>query len=286
MPTPPLLPFSGVLAPLLVVLAALAGAGCSLESKFYRPASIDFANPLDVTDLHIDAPGGDHIHAWFVPPPQQTFPAPLLVFCHGSATTINQMIDTLRPIAARADAGLLLFSYRGYGRSSPREKVTRSVTIEDTHCVVDAAMNLPGVDPARIVLFGYSLGAVPALRVGADDERIAAVIAGGTYSRAESALDDLDKGWIAPLIGGYADPADSARRLGQRPLLIFHGELDNDARVYHAYTIAAAAARAGVPTTLHIVPDAGHFNILDDQPQLVEALASFIRAAPAVKEAS
>ncbi len=266
------------------MIAIACGGGCSLESRFYKPGNTDFPTPDGVEDVSINVSDHEHLHGWFVPPPSGDSDAPLIIFCHGSATTIDRLFDTLQSIAAEADAALLMFSYRGYGRSSPRANVTRASTVEDTRCVVNAAMQRPDIDHDRIVLFGYSLGAVPALKVASEDTRIAGAISGGTYSRADAALDDIGKGWIAPFIGGYADPVESAARLGSRPLFLFHGEIDDAVRVHHAYAIAAASSRADVPTTLRIIPNAGHYNVLDVEPEVTRALAAFVRDIPSIKE--
>lgn len=267
---------------LMLVLCGLSA--CSLESRFYRAKSSEFATPTGCRDIVIPVERNQALHGWFIAGTMSgehaTADQPLIIFCHGSATTIDELEPRLRPIAEAAEASLLLFSYRGYGRSSALRSITRASTVSDTRAALSFARTLRGIDPERIVLFGYSLGAVPALAVAAEDPAVAGVVIGGGYSTARDALDDLGRGWAYPLIGSAFDPSRSAARLGSRPFYVFHGAADSSCLVYHAYSNAASASRAGVPTTLRVVEHAGHFDILESEPALIEELAAFVRSIP------
>jgi pimeloyl-ACP methyl ester carboxylesterase len=262
-----------------VLALGLSLAGCALESRFYQPSQRDFPTPEGYQDLTIVAAGNARLHGWFIPAPSiasgRASSAPALVFCHGSATTIDELAPKLEPIRDKADCSLVLFSYRGYGRSTPRESVTRRTTVQDTRRVLDELHKRPDVE--AIVLMGYSLGAVPALSVAAEKQYVDGVIVGGAYSRAKLALGDIGSSIIYPLVGGAFDPARSVADLGDRPLFIFHAQDDTSAPVYHAYLIAAAASRAGIPLTLRVVPGASHFDVLDRAPDLLDEIADFIR---------
>lgn len=268
----------------MLMLALCGLSACSLESRFYRPKSGEFATPAGCRDIVIPIERDQALHGWFIPGPMSGEHAaadqPLIIFCHGSATTIDELEPRLRPIAEAAEASLLLFSYRGYGRSSALRNITRASTVSDTRAALSYARTLRGIDTERIVLFGYSLGAVPALAVAAEDPGVAGVIIGGAYSTARDALDDLGRGWAYPLIGSAFDPSRSAASLGSRPFYVFHGAADSSCPVYHAYANAASATRAGVPTTLRVVEHAGHFDILESEPALIEEIAAFVRSVP------
>ena len=54
------------------------------------------------------------------------------------------------------------------------------------------------------------------------------------------------------------DPAQTARRLDNRPLLLIHGGSDESIGSDDADVIFAAASQAGSPTELRICPDASH----------------------------
>jgi uncharacterized protein len=91
--------------------------------------------------------------------------------------------SSLLPFAeAFAAAGLdaLLFDYRGFGesRGEPRQLAWPPRHREDLRAAVAFARGIDGVDPGRIVLWGWSWGASHAIQVAAaDPEPIAALIA-------------------------------------------------------------------------------------------------------------
>ncbi len=289
------------LSALLLLVTFLSG--CALEASFYGHESRDFPTPPGVEDLFISVHSSDEIstppgtalsgpgphsttfvHCWLfpAPPPAPDQPgtppkrSPAILFCHGARTQIDSIGPALAPMAERAGAALMLVSYRGFGRSSPAEP-SRVSTTNDALAALAALRARPDIDPDRIVVFGYSLGGIPALAC-ATRYKLAGVVVGGTYSTAAAALRDRDMAHLAWLLGDTHDPAVNVTRMvGITPLYLFHGETDSACLVHHAYTIAAAAALAGVPLRLDIVPNAGHRSIFRDAPWVMERVAAFVR---------
>ncbi|MFB9314615.1 alpha/beta hydrolase [Nocardioides plantarum] len=120
--------------------------------------------------------GGDTIDAWhFAGAPDR----PVVVMAHGLAGTKDSGLAEFAAPLAAAGYHVLAFDYRGFGASggTPRQTVSVAAQQDDYRAAVDAARKLPGVDPARVVLWGVSLagGHVFAVAAGRDD--IAAVVA-------------------------------------------------------------------------------------------------------------
>ena len=141
--------------------AALAGA-----LFFYQPNLLYFpgmpsreivATPadtgLDFEPLTLATRDGEQLDAWFVPADSARG---VLVFCHGNAGNIAHRLDSIRLFH---DLGLsvLIFDYRGYGRSSGRP--TEQGTYRDVDAARDYLVGPRGIPPNRIILFGRSLGA-------------------------------------------------------------------------------------------------------------------------------
>jgi uncharacterized protein len=104
--------------------------------------------------------------------------------CVVMATGMGLTKDSgLLPFAeAFAEAGLdsLLFDYRGFGESGaePRQLASPPRHRADLRAAAEFARGLDGVDPGRIVLWGWSWGASHAIRVAAEDQAaIVAVVA-------------------------------------------------------------------------------------------------------------
>jgi carboxymethylenebutenolidase len=94
----------------------------------------------------------------------------------------------------------------------------------------------PHVDPERIALLGFSLGAYLSLASASIDPRIKAVV---------------------DFFGGFP----KEMKLFMRrfcPVLILHGEADDTVPVSEAHYIAQLAEKKNVPYELQIYPGAGH----------------------------
>ena len=104
---------------------------------------------------------------------------PVVIMAHGFGGTKD---SGLEPFAQRfADAGIdvLAFDYRGFGTSegSPRQTISLVRQLADFRNAVAFASGLPGVDPARVALWGASMSGGHVLQVAADLPDVAAVIA-------------------------------------------------------------------------------------------------------------
>jgi cephalosporin-C deacetylase-like acetyl esterase len=103
---------------------------------------------------------------------------PCVVMAHGfGGTRDTGLLDYAEGFA---DAGLdvLVVDYRGFGTSDgfTRQRVSYRHQRADYHAAITAARALPGVDPARIVLWGTSYSGGHVVPVAVADGRIAAII--------------------------------------------------------------------------------------------------------------
>ena len=101
-----------------------------------------------------------------------------VVMTHGTSATIGMAID--RYAEAFHDAGLavLLYDHHGFGASGgePRVEINPWIQARGYRDALDHLSGLPGIDPARIALWGDSYSSGHALIVGAIDPRPAAVV--------------------------------------------------------------------------------------------------------------
>jgi len=106
-------------------------------------------------------PDGERIVAWWLPPAHPT--GPVYLYLHGNGAQLsarNRRLDRL----TEGGAGLLAVSWRGYGGSSGRPHEAGLLTDARTAYRTLAAR----VDPARIVIFGESLGTTVAVMLAAE----------------------------------------------------------------------------------------------------------------------
>jgi uncharacterized protein len=106
-------------------------------------------------------------------------PRPIVVMAHGFGGTKDSGLEPFAERFAAAGIDVLAFDYRGFGSSDgqPRQTISLERQIADFHSAIAAARNLPGIDAARIALWGASMSGGHVLQVAGDRADIAAVIA-------------------------------------------------------------------------------------------------------------
>ena len=120
---------------------------------------------------------------------------------------------------------LLLFDYRGFGRSEG--EVTRAGTVADAVAAIDVALER---DPKRTVVFGHSLGGAIGIVAAARRPRVRAIAVESTFpsyraaARCSSSLLSL---LVPLLVSTGEDPIAALPHLPPRPLLVIHGTADS-----------------------------------------------------------
>ncbi len=164
------------------------------------------------SDLSFDS-GGVRCSAWHFMGDGDAFagPAgrPVVVMGHGFGGTRDSGLEPFAERISAAGIDVLAFDYRGFGASegSPRQTVSVTGQIADFEAAVAAAKRLPGIDPNRIVLWGSSMSGGHVLRVAADRDHIAGVIAmtpltsGVAVSRAAVEHRDVGQALKWTLVG-------------------------------------------------------------------------------------
>jgi uncharacterized protein len=105
---------------------------------------------------------------------------PCVVLGHGfSGTQDTPSLQAAAQAFAGAGFAALTFDYRNFGESAgtPRQLITIKGQQEDLHAAIRFARRQAGSNPARIALWGTSLGGGHVIAVAADDPQIAAVVA-------------------------------------------------------------------------------------------------------------
>lgn len=97
---------------------------------------------------------------------------------HGLSAVREQGLDAYAEHFQQAGIATLLFDYRHFGASAgePRQLLSIRRQLQDWEAAVRAARALPGIDPARIALFGTSLSGGHVQSLAARDPAVAAAI--------------------------------------------------------------------------------------------------------------
>ena len=165
--------------PRLVCIAAATWLGvCAvawlLQGRIiYQPRERLVMTPADAgipyEDLMLETDDGVTVNAWFSPLPQSE---KALLFCHGNAGNMSHRMESLS-IFRRLGFNVLLFDYRGYGKSGG--KPSEEGLYEDARAAL-AELRRRGFEPAETVFFGRSLGGAVAARMALEETPAALVL--------------------------------------------------------------------------------------------------------------
>ena len=175
---------------------------------------------LAIEDAWFDSADGLRLHGWYVP---HQDPRAVVLFCHGNAGNVTNRIGTLHALHRRAGASVLVFDYRGYGRSegSPDEEGI----LADARAARTWLAHREGIAETDIVLLGRSLGGAVAVDLAAADGARALVLESTFSSAPDMAAHHY---WWLPVRPLMRTRLDSAAKIADYhgPLLQSHGDAD------------------------------------------------------------
>jgi acetyl esterase/lipase len=118
---------------------------------------------------------GQEVAAWHYPGSDGS----CVVMAGGFAVTKEPATDLFAARLNAAGHGVLAFDYRRLGTSAgtPRQVVRVREQLADWQAAIEYAAALPGVDPARLVVWGFSATGGHVFRVAARNPQLAAAIA-------------------------------------------------------------------------------------------------------------
>ena len=256
-------------------------AGCAsispqarLEQKMvYQPVKYPDRNwdlaGREFLDAWFTAEDGTQLHGWYSPHPN---PRAVALFCHGNAGNLTHRLRTLRILRDRHDLAVLIFDYRGYGRSegSPSE----IGLIQDAKAACQWLSNHTNIEETDITLLGRSLGGGVAVQLAADDGARGLVLASTFTSLPDVGAEH------APLLVPklvMRNRFNSINRIPEYdgPFLMSHGDADELIPVEQGRQLFEAAPG---PKRFIRIPDAGHN---DPQPESYrEAFDQFLTELP------
>jgi fermentation-respiration switch protein FrsA (DUF1100 family) len=239
-----------------------------LAALLYFPDRGSVPAPRGVEDVAFATADGEELHGWWVPagPPKLGH----VLFCHGNAGSVADRLVYAQLLAA-AGLDVLLFDYRGYGRSTGRP--SEQGTYADARAAREALLARPGVDASRLLIAGESLGGAVALELAVAHPP-AGVLVQSTFTSVRD-VAAVHYGAVPRAVVPDAYP--SARIVGdlRAPLLVVHGDRDEIVPVEQGRALYDAAPE---PRRLRVLAGRGHNDLLGrDGSEWIDAIATWLR---------
>jgi fermentation-respiration switch protein FrsA (DUF1100 family) len=193
------------------------------SANLYFPDRALTAHPgsygLAFEELDLLAQDGVRLHGWFI---AREPGDPVILFCHGNAGNISNRLQKAL-IFRRAGASVLLFDYRGYGRSAGRP--TEQGTYADAEAAYLFLSEKKNVPKDKIILYGESLGGGVAVETALRREAAGLILDSAFISTAEMARQIFPRLPVRWIISYKYDNLNKIPRLSL-PLLVMHSPED------------------------------------------------------------
>ncbi len=199
--------------------------GCVERTFVFFPSTYPAGNwqpeDLEFEDVWFSVDEGSKLHGWYLSADE---PRGYLVYSHGNAGNLSDRAGLVRILNRQLGLSVLIFDYRGYGRSDGRPSIDG--ILEDGVAAAEWLRHREGIQPQQIIFMGHSLGALVAVNTAVAHGARGLILEG-----AFSSLRDLGRQAYPWLPTGLLLRRDiPAAKLIQKfdgPLLQSHGTADS-----------------------------------------------------------
>lgn len=181
-----------------------------------------------IEDSHFAAADGVKLHGWYCTPVRwvagQPVPIPaemVILWFHGNAGNISHRYEMIRAML-NLPLRILIIDYRGYGKSEG--KPSESGLYLDAKAAWNHLVEDRKIKPDRIIVFGKSLGGVPAIDLASKVEPAGLIVQSSFTSAGDMAASILP---FLPrmLIHSKMDSISKIKEVGC-PKLFIHSQAD------------------------------------------------------------
>jgi pimeloyl-ACP methyl ester carboxylesterase len=263
----------GVIVAIAATYLLIVGALWYWQAAFiFQPSPIVGATPGDsgVTFAKVALPiGSGRLAGWWVPAenPQTA----TLLYLHGNANNVGGNAQQVVQFH-RAGLNVFIFDYRGYGESTggpPRE----TLVYEDAERAWTYLVSERRLAPARIAIYGHSLGSAVAVDLASKHPEAGALVLEGVLTSIADVADEMVAGSLVPVRLILTERFDAISKIGsvRVPTLILEGDSDRPLTARRLYDSARD------PKQLALIPGGGHGDSAETNPKVYfGALDSFL----------
>lgn len=269
---------------ILVIAVVALSAGYFMLRRFEASATFHperaalgglWRVPRGAEEVWFKTSDGVKLYGWLFHSQAKPADASVIYF-HGNGGNLSYCDWVGAELAARG-FDVLIFDYRGYGRSEGEPMGEREL-YADADAAYDFMTKERGVAARSVVLYGQSLGTAASIDVASRRECGALVAESGLSSAADMAGAIMP--WLPRFVRGLTrNKLDSASKIARVPcpVLVVHGERDELIPAEQGKRLFDAARE---PKQLKIIEGAGHNDLSAvGGAKYFDSLADFVRAS-------
>jgi alpha-beta hydrolase superfamily lysophospholipase len=271
----------------LVIVVAAAGAAKVTKDEAHRlltnpraTRSVSDETPADrglqFEDLTVTSTDGTVLRGWFIPADSPR----LILLQHGYKNRMQSMLN-LAVLLHRRGYQVMVMCVRAHDRSDGEQLYMGQREMPDMEAWARVAESKPGVDRAKVGMFGVSMGGALAIQYTATHDDVKALVADSAFSSLEDTIDTsirffsgLPSFPFGSMIRFWAeregdfDPRDvDAKKwigaVSPRPVLIMQGGADRVVSVSSGQKLFDVARE---PKEFWYEPTVGHGQFLKMMP--------------------
>lgn len=231
---------------------------------------------LQFEDLTATSADGTVLRGWFIPADSPR----LILVQHGYKDRLQSMLN-LAELLHRRGYQVMLMSVRAHDRSDGEMISLGQREMPDMEAWATIAESKPGVDRAKVGMFGVSMGGSLAIQYTATHDDVKVLVADSAFSSLEDTIDTSVKFFtglpafpFGPMIrfwaereGGFTPTDVDAKKwigaVGPRPVLIMQGGADQVVSVSSGQKLFDAARE---PKEIWFEASVGHGKFLEMLP--------------------
>jgi fermentation-respiration switch protein FrsA (DUF1100 family) len=231
--------------------------------------------PENAEEVWFKTSDGVKLYGWLFHSKSQPAKATIIYF-HGNGGNLSYC-DWVGGSFTKRGFDVLLFDYRGYGRSEGEPTDERGL-YADADAAYDFIVGERGLSASKVVLYGQSLGTAAVIDVASRKPCGALIIESGLSSARDMA------GAIFPWLPGFVrgltkNKLDSVGKMPRVrcPVLVVHGERDEIIPFEQGRKLYDAAPE---PKQWRLIKGAGHNDLsIVGGEQYIDSLAEFVRSS-------
>ena len=190
----------------------------------------------DLEPVELRTDDGLLLRGWFAPGSRGS----AVVLVHGLGANRAELLPEASLLSRRGHA-VLVYDSRASGESEGKLATWGDRERWDVAAALRWVRRRPGIDPARVGLYGFSVGASTVALAAATDPEVRAVALGPVWPslddelRHRFPLTHARSGMVATLVFRLSGvnvaavrPEEAIRRIAPRPILFVSGALDDD----------------------------------------------------------
>jgi len=165
---------------------------------------------------------GIKLRGWMYVPDRASGAVPAIVMAHGFSAVKEMYLDRYAEVFSAARMAALVFDNRNFGASEgePRQEIDPWQQVRDYRHAITWVSQQPGIDRARIGVWGSSYSGGHALVLGAIDRRIKCVVSQVPLVSGSQNLKRLVRADMAAPMRAQFDADREARFGGAAPMMI------------------------------------------------------------------